>query len=599
MKLSNYEIGKTIGEGAFGKVAIKIMNIEKLKEMNANQKKIQENVDKILIKKARQRAYDKVLQQISKDPALVEQNKDENGINLTQFISKVKQDTTKAMVFEKPPSVSNSLTSFQQEALLMMRFKHPNIIKIYKVFESPDDVYIVMAYAYNGDLASHVSKHGYLTELEARRIFRQIISAVDFIHLSHVVHRDLKMENILLDQHCNALVTDFGLGRAFQISDYMKTFCGTPTYSPPEMISAKPYNGTKIDIWAMGIILYGMVAGNLPFMGDTVTSLFQKIREMDYEIPEHFSWEITALLRLILVEDPDTRIDMESLRFNRWVNINCDYPPQRMEANLTNKEALAKLISSITVENNITIYNINYHKNVEMAKDIEQFEKHRRKSSSKTIVKLKRRKSISVGSDNSIASSSSSLHVPTPTNGSRVSCVENYENSKTISQNHLSLVRSHSLTDTPTTKQKYLLNGKEISRPSREVSFINRMSKVSDKSNIEEEFSVKDISEWHLTHKPPSKIRTMKFNFKKGLISTLDPPSIFQDLHRALVELKPVFKLNITKPSDYYIFHVEMESASLDIELCKVWLLNVHGLKISKVGECGEFVDALIAKLAW
>ncbi|KAJ3318944.1 hypothetical protein HDV06_006933 [Boothiomyces sp. JEL0866] len=622
MKLSNYEIGKTIGEGAFGKVkigkhlpsgdkvAIKIMNIEKLREMNANKKKMQEDVDKLLLQNARREACDRLRQQM---PAPIGMDNNDEKVNLTKFISRVNADTDKALKFEKVPSVSDSLTSFQQEALLMMRFKHPNIIKIYKVFESPDDVYIVMAYAYNGDLASHVSKHGYLTEIEARRIFRQIISAVDFIHSSHVVHRDLKLENILLDEYCNALVTDFGLGRAFQVSDYMKTFCGTPTYSPPEMISAKPYNGTKIDIWAMGVILYAMVAGHLPFAGDTVTSVFQKIKDVDYEIPEHFSWEITALLKQILVDNPDYRINMAGLRHNRWVNLNNDYLPEHTEVMLTSKEALAKLISSVTFEHNITIYNINYHKNIEMAKNIEKFERHRRKSSTKTIVKLKRRKNISTESNSSLESSTSSLNSDNGPFNSRDSCVENPDcNNVTVGnlQNPIPLSRSRSLNEKEKSRNSrlslrsssntpILMNNEEGTKDlSRELSVVGRMSRVSDKSNLEEqELSTQDIANWHFIHKPPKNIRTMKFQFRKGLISTLDPPSMFQDLHKALIELQPKFDLKFTKLSDYYRFHVELNKAVVDIELCKIWLLSIHGLKISKVGECDEFINALVRKL--
>ncbi|KAJ3269680.1 hypothetical protein HDV01_001108 [Terramyces sp. JEL0728] len=531
MKLSNYEIGKTVGEGAFGKVAIKIMNIEKLKEMNANKKKMQEDVDKILLRKARKKIYQDIMQDIAANPAL----KEENEINLARFVDKVQQETTKAMDFETVPSVTDSLTSFQQEALLMMRFKHPNIIKIYKVFESPDD-----------------------------------------------------------------------------------TFCGTPTYSPPEMISGQPYHGTKIDIWSMGIILYGMVAGNLPFVGDTVSTLFQKIKGVQYEIPEHFSWEITALLKLILVDDSNRRLDMEGLWSSRWVNVGYDYPPERSEPLLTDKEALAKLISSVTLENNITIYNINYHKNAEMAKNIEQFERHRRASTNKNVVKLKQRKSISVESEKSAASSQSSVNVQdSNVSLNRMSCVENAESPSQPVENPAgyAMKRSQSVKEkapnrhrasiqsnasdikykrSSTTDTDLNLKGDSLSR---EVSVVHRMSKVSDTNDLQ--LNQQDITEWHLIHKPPPEIHTMKFQFKKGLVSTLDPPSMFQDLHRALIEMKQNFKITIAKPNEYYLFHVEGEGMAMGIELCKIWLLNIHGLKITKLGNCDGFISALISRLGW
>jgi serine/threonine protein kinase len=160
-----------------------------------------------------------------------------------------------------------------------MRLNHPNIIKVYQVLDSEDECLIVMDYASGGEMVEYAAKDNFLTEEEGRKYFRQLISAIDHFHLASVVHRDLKLENILLSQDKNLLITDFGLGRTFEESsdseaDVMSTFCGTPNYAAFELVSGIPYDGVKTDIWAMGVILFIMIAGNPPFKGVTVSQIY-------------------------------------------------------------------------------------------------------------------------------------------------------------------------------------------------------------------------------------------------------------------------------------------------------------------------------------
>ena len=126
-----------------------------------------------------------------------------------------------------------------------------------------------------------------LSEKESRRIFRQLISGMDQIHRANIVHRDLKLENILLDEDRNILISDFGLGRTYHSDQVhlLKTFCGTPNYAAVELISGIPYIGVKSDIWAMGIILYFMNTGTTPFHGATISELYDNIRHVRYRVP--------------------------------------------------------------------------------------------------------------------------------------------------------------------------------------------------------------------------------------------------------------------------------------------------------------------------
>ncbi len=150
---------------------------------------------------------------------------------------------------------------------------------------------------------NHLVSRERLPEKEARKYFRQLISAIDHCHRGNVVHRDLKLENLLLNSQNNLLISDFGLGRTFQSANgelmnvieffhtinFWQTFCGTPNYAAVELISGIPYVGIKSDIWAMGIVLFIMTSGNPPFNGANISELYSKIKAIDYKCPSYFS----------------------------------------------------------------------------------------------------------------------------------------------------------------------------------------------------------------------------------------------------------------------------------------------------------------------
>lgn len=129
------------------------------------------------------------------------------------------------------------------------------------------------------------------SERESNRIFRQILSAVEQIHKANIVHRDLKLENILLDKDRNVMICDFGLGRTFKDGEGkdMRTYCGTPTYAAAEMVAGIPYTGVKTDIWSLGVILFILNSGSRPFNGPTMNLMFNNIKEVKYKTPNHFS----------------------------------------------------------------------------------------------------------------------------------------------------------------------------------------------------------------------------------------------------------------------------------------------------------------------
>jgi len=244
----------------------------------------------------------------------------------------------------------------QNEVQLMMRLDHPNIIKIYQVIESEEETLIVMEYAPGGELIDYILSKKHLNESEARRFFRQIISAIDHCHMANVVHRDLKLENLLLSKDKNILITDFGLGRTFDGStkDYMTTFCGTPNYAAIELISGIPYIGVKSDIWALGVILYVMMTGKPPFDGKSINALYRRIKRIDYKVPSYFSKDLSNLLAKIFVRDPEKRASINDLREDAWVNYEEIEKPLRIFP--INAQDMQQIVSGITNGNGYISY---------------------------------------------------------------------------------------------------------------------------------------------------------------------------------------------------------------------------------------------------
>ncbi|XP_048832342.1 5'-AMP-activated protein kinase catalytic subunit alpha-2 isoform X1 [Brienomyrus brachyistius] len=197
-------------------------------------------------------------------------------------------------------------------------FRHPHIIKLYQVISTPTDFFMVMEYVSGGELFDYICKHGKVEDPEARRLFQQIISAVDYCHRHMVVHRDLKPENVLLDGSMNAKIADFGLSNMMSDGEFLRTSCGSPNYAAPEVISGRLYAGPEVDIWSCGVILYALLCGTLPFDDEHVPTLFKKIRGGVFYMPEYLNRSVASLLMLMLQVDPLKRATIKDIREHEW-----------------------------------------------------------------------------------------------------------------------------------------------------------------------------------------------------------------------------------------------------------------------------------------
>ncbi|KAK9815615.1 hypothetical protein WJX72_006892 [[Myrmecia] bisecta] len=211
----------------------------------------------------------------------------------------------------------------QDEINVLSGLKHPNIIRLLDMHFAANIFYFVMEFASGGSLIEYVRKQeGHrLQEAEAKRIFEQVIDAVDYCHRRRVIHRDLKPENILLDDSGNVKVADFGLaGITTPFSGNLRSACGTPEFTAPEIVRGKEYDGSSVDIWSLGVILYELMQGHLPFKAPTQSGLFKSIVAGTYApLPEAASPECRNLVAKMLTGNAEKRITMDEIRRHPWL----------------------------------------------------------------------------------------------------------------------------------------------------------------------------------------------------------------------------------------------------------------------------------------
>ncbi|KAI9219990.1 kinase-like domain-containing protein [Blastocladiella britannica] len=397
-RIGDFKLGKTIGQGAFSKVklgyhretgqkvAVKIVDKVLMAEKINKSAKRKEKLKSDAVKKERDRRTS-----AAPVPAPVNQHITTELIGRLGLTPEGAKPVTESPETDGSPAplsrgdsipvispISSPLPNkdtavslvdtLYAEVKLLMRLHHPNIIGLYQVIDGDDECFIIMEYAPGGELIDYIAAKDHLTEREARRFFRQILSAIDHCHQANVVHRDMKLENLLLSESRDILITDFGLGRTFRSDqeDLMMTFCGTPNYAAIELISFKPYVGIHTDIWAMGVILFIMCSGKPPFHGHSIPSLYNKIMNLQYTCPSYFSDDLRRLLARILVKEPKERISINEMYEDPWVNFEEIERPLRLPPLYDNlRETGSDQILSITKDAQCTTFSFSrYHVDV-------------------------------------------------------------------------------------------------------------------------------------------------------------------------------------------------------------------------------------------
>ncbi|XP_038616475.1 testis-specific serine/threonine-protein kinase 5-like [Tachyglossus aculeatus] len=236
------------------------------------------------------------------------------------------------MVAIKIISMAEAPVEFAQKFLpreiysLNATYKHLNVIQLYETYRNSKRSYLVLELAPRGDLLEYINttsdrrRYPGLEEEEARRLFRQLVSAVAHCHGSGIVHRDLKCENILLDECGFLKLTDFGFAsRSARKNSLLSTFCGSVAYTAPEILMSKKYNGEQADLWSLGVILYAMVTGKLPFKEHLQPHKMLRLMRQRLTFRPSLSCECQDLIQGLLQLQPGARLGLQQVATHCWM----------------------------------------------------------------------------------------------------------------------------------------------------------------------------------------------------------------------------------------------------------------------------------------
>jgi serine/threonine protein kinase len=222
------------------------------------------------------------------------------------------------------------LTRFEIEIRTHLKSQHPGVVRLFDLLRDETNYYVIMEFCQNGDLfQAIVDRHGF-SEAEARPMVRQILDAVQALHAAGVSHRDLKPENVLLHRNGCLKLSDFGLAAYIQKNNLLNTPCGSPCYASPECISGRPYDGDATDMWSIGVIVYAILTGAMPWTERNQARLFRQITAGQYRIPSTISAEGASFIAGLLTVDPIKRMRIEEAIAHPWLEgVQVVYPASR------------------------------------------------------------------------------------------------------------------------------------------------------------------------------------------------------------------------------------------------------------------------------
>ena len=212
----------------------------------------------------------------------------------------------------------------QREIDLLKKLRHPNIVRLYSIIETEKQILLITEYIKGQELFHYILLKKKLSEEEACYYFNQIVSGVEYLHKLKIAHRDIKSENLIIEQNTKLIkIIDFGLSNTYGDKDeeILRSSCGSPLYAAPEMLKGDYYKGSTVDIWSIGVVLFFMICGYLPFQDEDNSKLYKKIIQGKYTIPTHVSTQGRELLYNLMNVNPRKRINLSQIKRHSWVKL--------------------------------------------------------------------------------------------------------------------------------------------------------------------------------------------------------------------------------------------------------------------------------------
>ena len=232
--------------------------------------------------------------------------------------SKTKQKFACKVLTADSLADENLFVHFESEIRVLHQMRNPNIVQFVDILRDSQFYYVFLEYCPNGDVLNFIIQKKFLTEIEAKIMMKQLLNALEYMHSVRVIHRDLKPENLLLDETDMVKVSDFGFARYIPQNCLVSTSCGSTAYASPECLRGGDYNGIKSDMWSVGVILYAMVTGRLPWSEKNEIKMMDQIKGAQYQIPKYLSEDVKRLIRSLINTDPKARPTCSELLQDPW-----------------------------------------------------------------------------------------------------------------------------------------------------------------------------------------------------------------------------------------------------------------------------------------